>query len=63
LAFSQCPHRLQVREVSRGSTAITFWIGWNLAPRARHFDPFPFNLLGVVVSCEAVILSSFILIT
>src|SRR5438034_11332220 len=42
---------------------FTGWIAWNLAPRTHHFDPFPFNLLGVVVSCEAVILSSFILIT
>jgi uncharacterized membrane protein len=43
---------------------IACWIGWNVAPPpARHFDPLPFNLLGVVVSIEAIILSSFILIT
>jgi uncharacterized membrane protein len=41
---------------------IAFWIGWNLSP-ARPFDPLPFNLLGVMVSIEAIILSSFILIT
>jgi uncharacterized membrane protein len=43
---------------------IAFWIGWNLSPApAGRFDPLPFNLLGVVVSIEAIILSSFILIT
>src|SRR6202050_745589 len=30
-------------------------------PSARPFDPYPFQLLGVIVAIEAVILSSFIL--
>jgi uncharacterized membrane protein len=30
-------------------------------PSVRPFDPYPFSLLGVIVSVEAVILSSFIL--
>jgi uncharacterized membrane protein len=30
-------------------------------PKARPFDPYPFQLLGVIVAVEAVVLSSFIL--
>jgi len=37
------------------------WIGWNLLPGLRHFDPFPFMLLGLFVSTEAIFLSTFVL--
>ena len=37
------------------------WIGWNLIPNLKHFDPSPFSLLGTLVAMEAIILASFIL--
>src|SRR5215813_9553368 len=41
------------------------WILLNegLVPGASIFDPFPFNLLTMVVSLEAILLTSFVLIT
>jgi uncharacterized membrane protein len=42
---------------------FTAWIGWNVAPRVRHFDAFPFSFLTLVVSLEAIFLSTFILIS
>lgn len=41
------------------------WIVWNLGyiPEATIFDPFPFNLLTMVVSLEAIILSTIVLIS
>jgi uncharacterized membrane protein len=36
------------------------WIGWNLFT-ARKFDPFPFMLLSLLVSLEAIFLSTFVL--
>jgi uncharacterized membrane protein len=42
--------------------AIGGWFAWNLlGPEPRRFDPFPFVLLSVVVSCEAIFLSTFVL--
>jgi uncharacterized membrane protein len=38
------------------------WIGFNLV-RPRGFDPFPFSLLTLVVSLEAIFLSTFILMS
>jgi len=37
------------------------WICWNLIAGQREFDPFPFPLLTLVVSLEAIFLSTFIL--
>ena len=37
------------------------WIGWNTLPRFPRFDPSPFSLLGLLVTLEAIILASFIL--
>jgi uncharacterized membrane protein len=44
---------------------FTLWVAINLGAlgRAREFDPFPFGLLTMVVSLEAIFLSTFILIT
>ena len=42
---------------------FALWIGANLMPGSRHFDPFPFTFLTLVVSLEAIFLSSFILIS
>jgi len=40
------------------------WISWNLgAFGAKPFDPFPFGLLTMIVSLEAIFLSTFVLIS
>lgn len=39
------------------------WIIFNLIPGTRHIDPFPFTFLTLVVSLEAIFLSTFILIS
>jgi uncharacterized membrane protein len=39
------------------------WILVNLIPRVPHIDPFPFTFLTLVVSLEAIFLSTFILIS
>ncbi|HEX5431981.1 MAG TPA: DUF1003 domain-containing protein [Bryobacteraceae bacterium] len=45
-------------------TWFCIWILWNLdlIPGFHPFDPFPFMLLSLIVSCEAVVLSTFVLI-
>jgi uncharacterized membrane protein len=44
--------------------SITGWMVVNLAlPKPRHFDPFPFSLLTLVLSVEAIFLAIFILIS
>jgi uncharacterized membrane protein len=40
-----------------------FWILINVIPRLPHIDPFPFTFLTLVVSLEAIFLSTFILIS
>jgi uncharacterized membrane protein len=39
------------------------WIGFNVLPAFEHFDPYPFTFLTLVVSLEAIFLSTFILIS
>jgi uncharacterized membrane protein len=40
------------------------WIAWNLgALGAKPFDPYPFGLLTMIVSLEAIFLSTFVLIS
>jgi uncharacterized membrane protein len=39
------------------------WIGWNVSAGRRAFDPFPFGLLTMVVSLEAIFLSLFVLMS
>ena len=39
------------------------WIGYNALPWFRPFDPYPFTFLTLVVSLEAIFLSTFILIS
>ena len=39
------------------------WIILNLIPGIKHIDPFPFTFLTLVVSLEAIFLSTFILIS
>jgi uncharacterized membrane protein len=41
-----------------------FWIAFNLGWfRGAPFDPFPFSLLTLIVSLEAIFLSTFVLIS
>lgn len=42
---------------------FTAWILGNTLPIIPHFDPFPFTFLTLVVSLEAIFLSTFILIS
>ncbi len=42
---------------------FSLWIGYNALPWFRHFDPYPFTFLTLVVSLEAIFLSTFILIS
>jgi len=39
------------------------WILLNIIPGIRHIDPFPFTFLTLIVSLEAIFLSTFILIS
>jgi uncharacterized membrane protein len=39
------------------------WIAFNTLPGLHHFDPFPFGLLTMIVSLEAIFLSIFVLIS
>jgi uncharacterized membrane protein len=39
------------------------WLAINLLPGLEHFDPYPFTFLTLVVSLEAIFLSTFILIS
>ena len=39
------------------------WIVWNVIPGVRHFDPYPFGFLTMVVSLEAIFLSIFVLVS
>ena len=39
------------------------WIAFNLVPGVKHIDPFPFTFLTLVVSLEAIFLSTSILIS
>lgn len=39
------------------------WLAWNSWPGLRHFDPYPYTFLTLVVSLEAIFLSAFILIS
>jgi len=43
--------------------AFAGWIGYNSLPWFQHFDPYPFTFLTLVVSLEAIFLSTFILIS
>lgn len=45
---------------------VVFFAGWiliNTLPHIKHIDPFPFNFLTMVVSLEAIFLSTFVLIS
>jgi uncharacterized membrane protein len=39
------------------------WLAFNSLPSFKHFDPFPFTFLTLVVSLEAIFLATFILIS
>jgi uncharacterized membrane protein len=41
---------------------FVLWIGLNLVAKEAAWDPYPFNFLTMVVSLEAIFLSTFVLI-
>jgi len=45
------------------ATIFTAWIGWNELAGRLAFDPFPYGLLTMAVSLEAIFLSVFVLIS
>jgi uncharacterized membrane protein len=49
--------------VSIHVAVFSAWIGYNALPWFEHFDPYPFTFLTLVVSLEAIFLSTFILIS
>ena len=55
-----CPHR-----EGHGEDAIIFavWIFVNLYQDKKGFDPFPFGLLTLIVSLEAIFLSTFVMLS
>jgi uncharacterized membrane protein len=44
-------------------TAFTMWLVWNVVPGTPKFDPYPFVMLAVLASVEAIFLSTFVLIS
>jgi uncharacterized membrane protein len=42
---------------------FSLWIGWNVIPGLTPFDPFPFGLLTMTVSLEAIFLSVIVLLS
>ncbi|MBC7603239.1 MAG: DUF1003 domain-containing protein [Ramlibacter sp.] len=42
---------------------FAMWLAFNIVPGLPHFDPYPFTFLTLVVSLEAIFLSTFILIS
>jgi len=42
---------------------FAIWIGYNALPWFKPFDPYPFTFLTLIVSLEAIFLSTFILIS
>jgi CRP/FNR family transcriptional regulator, cyclic AMP receptor protein len=45
------------------AAAFFIWIAWNVIPWELKFDPYPFGLLTMIVSLEAIFLSCFVLIS
>ena len=39
------------------------WLATNAVPGIQHFDPFPFPLLTLIISMEAIFLTTFVLIS
>ena len=40
---------------------FAIWIALNTLPQLHHFDPSPFSLLATIITLEAILLASFIL--
>lgn len=43
--------------------AFGFWLIWNSIPGLPHWDPYPFVMLAMVASVEAIFLSTFVLVS
>lgn len=57
---------MSVKQKRKGSTRLAFgvWIAFNVGWfGGKPFDPFPFSLLTLIVSLEAIFLSTFVLIS
>jgi uncharacterized membrane protein len=52
-----------MRSVTMHAVFFGSWLGWNVLPGAPKFDPYPFVMLAVIASVEAIFLSSFVLIS
>ncbi len=39
------------------------WLSWNVLPHLKHFDPYPYPLLLMIINLEAIFLTTFILIS
>ena len=52
-----------LRYVGLHGAILVLWIVWNTAttPQLRHFDPFPYPLLDLILAFEAILVASFIL--
>ncbi len=46
-----------------GWVVVNLLAGWGLLPKSFGFDPYPFGLLTMVVSLEAIFLSTFVLVS
>jgi uncharacterized membrane protein len=75
-SLPRLPHKKEGRfadAVTRFSGSLTFvnlhivwfgaWVVFNLADHRDAFDPFPFGLLTLIVSLEAIFLSTFVLMS
>ena len=40
-----------------------FWLVWNAVPGVPHWDPYPFVMLAMAASVEAIFLSTFVLVS
>lgn len=52
-----------MRSVVIHTLLVGGWLVWNVLPGTPKFDPYPFVMLAVFASVEAIFLSTFVLIT
>jgi uncharacterized membrane protein len=52
-----------IRSVLLHAVTFTAWLVWNVLPGTPKFDPYPFVMLAVLASVEAIFLSTFVLIS
>jgi uncharacterized membrane protein len=52
-----------IQSVLLHALTFTAWLVWNVLPGTPKFDPYPFVMLAVLASVEAIFLSTFVLIS